>query len=324
MVRFLNRPVRLSSAQKRRWCRPRADSGLALITAMLVVAMAPAALAGSRTSANYGIAADTADSGGQRATSASYTNDGSVGNVAGLSTVAAPVETAKSGYVGQLYEVTSLVISAPQNTVATGATLALAALQVLDDASTVNVNAASVTWSVLSGPIASISASGLATAGVVSQDTAAAVQGAFAGLTGTLNLTVTFTAAANFASWQQGVFTSGELSDASVSGPHAVYGVDGYTNLVKYALGLDPKQNTVIGLPVISTDGTDWIYTSTRPSGTTDIGYAVEVSTDLVNWTSSGVTHELVSSGGGVETWRGRYPVGSTTKIYMRLQVTLP
>ena len=90
--------------------------------------------AGPRTSPSYAILTDNADTGGRRATSASYTNDGSAGGVAGLSTVAAPAETAKHGYIGQLYDVTGLLLSATPTTVNEGGTLPLSAAQLLDDA----------------------------------------------------------------------------------------------------------------------------------------------------------------------------------------------
>ena len=47
---------------------------------LLLTALLPAsAHAGPRTSANYNVATDSADAGGKRATSASYTNDGGAG-----------------------------------------------------------------------------------------------------------------------------------------------------------------------------------------------------------------------------------------------------
>ena len=45
-------------------------------------------------------------------TSASYANDGSAGLVVGISTVAAPAETAKHGYLAQLYDATGLTPTA--------------------------------------------------------------------------------------------------------------------------------------------------------------------------------------------------------------------
>ena len=67
---------------------------------LLAFALMPAALAGSRSSANYTVAADTNDAGGLRATSAGYSNSGSVGNVAGSSAVG--TYTLASGYVAQI------------------------------------------------------------------------------------------------------------------------------------------------------------------------------------------------------------------------------
>ena len=121
--------------------------------------------AGPRTSTNYTIATDTADRGGRRATSVSYTNDGSAGGITGLSTVAAPAETAKHGYIGQLYDVTGLTLSAASLNVNESTTDQFAAWQTLDDTSFLAVPAASVAWSVASGPLTGISATGLASAG---------------------------------------------------------------------------------------------------------------------------------------------------------------
>lgn len=79
--------------------------------------------AGSRSSASYRIATDVTDTAGRRASSASHTNDGS----AGVSTVAAPVEIAKSGYIAQLYEVAGVAPNAAPLTVNEGGNLQLAA-----------------------------------------------------------------------------------------------------------------------------------------------------------------------------------------------------
>ena len=202
--------------------------------------------AGPRNSANYTIATDTADGGGRRATSASYTNDGSAGGVVGLSTVAAPAETAKHGYVGQLYDVTGLVLSATPTTVNEGGTLPLSAAQLLDDATTLAVSAASVTWTVAAGPLTGINTSGLATAGVVYQSTAATAQGIFAGNTGTLALTVVNVNLDNFGAyaadglddnWQ--VLFFGQPPNA-LAGPLADPDGDGQTNAFENTAGLTP------------------------------------------------------------------------------------
>ena len=133
-----------------------------------------------------------------------------------------------------------------------------------------------------------------------------------------------FTVAANFLWWRQTKFTVGELAGTGVSGPNAVYGNDGLTNLLKYALGFEPKSDIFTALPVVTATAIDWVYTYSRPSSISDVTYSVEISTDATTWTTAGVTHELVSSSGGVETRRGRYPLASAANIYFRLKVVRP
>ena len=205
-----------------------------------------ATYAGPRTSANYSITTETAEAGGKRTTSANYTNDGSAGGVTGLSTVAAPAETVKHGFAAQLYDVTGLTLTAASNNVNETATLPLSAWQALDDATFLATAATSVNWGVVSGPITGISTSGVATAGLVYQNTAASVQGAFGGFTGSLNLTVVDFIPDNFGSyagdgigddWQVQYF--GQPPNANAA-PNVDYDHTGQTNLFKYIAGLNP------------------------------------------------------------------------------------
>ncbi len=216
--------------------------------ALLGCVLAATSHAGPRTSANYSISTDTADAGGQRGTSASYTNDGSAGLAAGISTVNSPAETVKSGYVAQLYEIVALQVNSASltNSVNETATLQLAAWQLLDDGSFLGVAAPSAAWSVVSGPVTGISTTGLATAGAVYQDSAATVQAVFGGQAGQLNLTVLDTIKDNFGSyaadgigddWQVQYF--GQPPNANAD-PNVDADGTGQTNLFKYVAGLNP------------------------------------------------------------------------------------
>lgn len=122
--------------------------------------------------------------------------------------------------------------------------------------------------------------------------------------------------------WRASKFTAEELANSDISGPNAIYSADGLPNLVKYALGLEPKQSTATGLPVVTAAASDWIFSYTRPSGVTDLSYDVEISTDMASWTTEGVTHELVATAGENQTWRGRFPTNAASTIFFRLKVT--
>lgn len=145
---------------------------------LMAMAWTPlAAPAASRASVNYSVTAETVDAGGGRSVSAAYVNHGSVAGIGGVSSAGAPVLLAKHSYVGQLYELAGLNVTAADTNVNEGATWQLNAIATLDDTSVLPLAGPQVVWSVVSGPIAGINSSGLATADYVYQDTAAAVRG---------------------------------------------------------------------------------------------------------------------------------------------------
>ncbi|MBK8856706.1 MAG: hypothetical protein IPN11_03205 [Opitutaceae bacterium] len=121
--------------------------------------------------------------------------------------------------------------------------------------------------------------------------------------------------------WQTEYFLPAELADPAISGPAADPDGDGLVNLVEYALGLQPRVGTTLGVPEVSADATDWIYTYTKPVDRSDLTYAVEVTTDLITWGIPAVTPELVATVDGIETWRVKQPL-SSTNVFFRLKVT--
>ena len=213
--------------------------------ALTLVLVGIPAYAGARSSANYIISTDTVDASGRRATSASYTNDSDTGELAGVSNGGSAPAILKGGYIGQLYEITGLVIDTASPKVPETGTLQLAAWQSLDDASLLAVPAASVAWSVTGGPVTGISAAGVATAGVVYQDTPATVQGSLGGFAGSCLITVLDTIPDNFGSYAgDGIGDDWQVAYFGVNNPNAGPNVDfdgtGQTNLFKYIAGLNP------------------------------------------------------------------------------------
>ncbi len=187
----------------------------------------------ARASADYSISIEADDSGGQNTSSMAYTVNGSVGGIDGISGIASTVETAKSGYFAQVYNIIGLVIDAPSESVESGQTIQLGAIEQLDDLTFVGLDADTVTWGVQSGPIARISSGGLATASVVYKQTTAVVAGNLDGFSNSLELTVTN---AHYGAWQSQYFGVNN----PLAAPEADADGTGQTNLFKYIAGLNP------------------------------------------------------------------------------------
>lgn len=123
-------------------------------------------------------------------------------------------------------------------------------------------------------------------------------------------------------SWAAFHFTASELEDPLIGGPLADPDGDGMTNLLEYALGSDPKSPAPAPL-AIQLAADRWHFTYERPTDRADIAYVVEVSTDLQNWTTSGVTHESIASTADRAQWRATHP-RTTGTIFFRLRVSAP
>jgi hypothetical protein len=245
----------------------------------------PAVMAGGG-SANYSLTPDTVDSGGLRGASASYsvnasTTAGGAGSSAGY--------TARTGFDGQLLDATGLVINASPQTVIEGGTRQLSASLLYDDSTTTLLPANTVAWSVQSGPLASVSATGLATAAPVYQDTTATARANYQSFTTTLNLTVLDANPDNFGSyagdgisddWQVQYFGINNPAAGPLQDPDG----DGYNNLFEYNARLVPTDRlSVFTFQIIDTTGGGHaVRFSPRLPGST---YTVTGSSNLSLWT---------------------------------------
>ena len=300
-----------------------------ILTLTLAMLAAAAAHAGPRSSVNYTITAEAIDGGGSRATSANYTNDGSAGLIAGISTAASPAEIAKSGYIGQLYDVTGLSLSAVTPNLNEGATDQLAAWQALDDATFLAVPAASVAWSVASGPLTGISASGRATAGIVYQDTAATARGIYLGNTGTLALTVKnvnnddligYAGDGIDDAWQVQYFGVPPNANA---GPTADFDHTGQTNLFKYIAGLNPLDGSRFTLSIAPVPGQPGQKKLIFTPRLTDRTYTVTARPTLTAGSYVPLTNPSAPSDAGQQRTITDLSAGGAAKFY-RVEITKP
>ena len=128
----------------------------------------------------------------------------------------------------------------------------------------------------------------------------------------------------SFASWASGLSLSGP--NASLSASPAG---DGVSNLMKYALGLNPNQfcikptdGTNPGLPLVGTDATYLTLIYQKDTAKTDISYLVEAGTDMTSWSNSNVTEVTTGTNGTILTIKASAPKGSNSREFIRLKVT--
>ena len=191
------------------------------------------------------------DGGGLRATSASYTMDGSVGGIAGISTVASPPETVKHGYIGQLAEVASMSATGTPTQVSEGATSQLSGSATMDDTTVTTLAGSDVAWGAYAWPIHDISVSGVATTDWVYANTPATINCSYLGVSGSGQLLVLDSLPDNYGSyagdtlpdnWQVGYFG---LNNPNAAPDKDVTGT-GQNNLFKYVAGLDPTNRASV------------------------------------------------------------------------------
>ena len=264
-----------------------------LIHALLLLELAIPVVtkADVRASASYRVVTESLDPAGEAGASASYAAISALGGVVDTSSVSVPGESIKHGFVGQITEAASLSITG-NATVGEGSTLQLAAREVFDDGTQLNLSTSDVTWKVVSGPISSVSGSGLVTTTAVYQDTVATAGGAAFGINSVFPFTVINTLSDNFGTYAgDGLPDDWQVQYFGVGNPYAGPTMDpdgdGYDNAFEYAAGLDPTSATSrFNLQIQSVVGQSTqrqIIFSPRFSTSS---YTVQSSTDLINWST--------------------------------------
>ncbi len=114
------------------------------------------------------------------------------------------------------------------------------------------------------------------------------------------------------------------MTDANVISETADPDRDGLSNLLEWALGLDPAK---AGPPplALSPVGAEWAFTYQRPAARQGVTYTVEVSDDLTSgtWTTEGVSHFRLHEG-EPESWRATCPPPPAGRLFFRLKVVRP
>ncbi len=100
---------------------------------------------------------------------------------------------------------------------------------------------------------------------------------------------------------------------------------DGLSNLLEYALGLDPNASGTFPAS-LALNGANLEYTYTRSSAAKDNGVAYQIewsdTLDVGSWSVETVTEQITSTEGALETVKASIPAGTGAKRFLRLRVT--
>ncbi len=218
-------------------------------------------------------------------------------------------------------DITISPLAVPTITIGAGASGSYVAMGSTGDGASGPAGATTYAWTITNGKI---------TSGATSQNVVYT-----AGSTGTLTLNLTITnsfgcSATNSASltvvgamdfWREQNF--GSTSATGNAANDADPANDGITNLLKYALGLDPNVATTTANNIVVDTTTGFQrMTVTRNPAATDVTYTIQVSADMVNWSDAGTTVDIDTP----TTLRAydNTPIINTRQRFIRLIVTQP
>ena len=312
---------------------------------LLAALLLPAAARGA-SSADYSLEPIANATGGLSGSSSSYaltasTTPGGHG--------ASATYTARTGFAGQLGAAVGLAISAPALIIGETATRQLTAELLYDDGS--RSPASDVRWSVLSGPIAEISTTGLATPAAVYQDTPAVVRGGSGPFLSDLTLTILNSAPDNYGTYAaDGLPDSWQIQyfgfDAPKAGKHDDFDSDGVGNLIEFASGTHPAStasgeqslqfadNTLVspGKPI-----TDYLPAPNvldhrvlflrRKDPAARLNYSPQFSRNLATWSNATTPLTVIADDGTFEVVSVRFPalIGGfrSSSKFFRLNVSI-
>jgi hypothetical protein len=121
-------------------------------------------------------------------------------------------------------------------------------------------------------------------------------------------------------SWRVAQFGA-DANNPAIAGDNADIDRDDITNLVEYALNLDPHANSLHQLPISSRDGNTLSLTYRRNIGATDVTVVVEASDDLNSWSPAGVSELVLSNDGQTQIIEASIAT-APERCYLRVRVT--
>ena len=201
---------------------------------------------------------------------------------------------------------------------------------VYDDATVSLVDGAQVAWTapVPGSALASISVDGVAEAGAVYEDTAAAFTGSYGGIQASNSLTVRNVLPDNYSVWAGDTFDDAwEIAQGMTNAVDPDETNNGVPNWQLYAMGFNPAQPAPAALSSVTTTNGYLAVVYTRNPDAVGYSFAPQESSHLAAGFADMVDPVSVTNNvGGLEeiTTFGSVPVGATNRQFLRIRIGQP
>jgi hypothetical protein len=139
------------------------------------------------------------------------------------------------------------------------------------------------------------------------------------------DIALTGTGITNLEAWRLLYF--GNMDDNGPGGDTNDPDFDGVSNVLEFATGSDPEQsNPMPGILNLNGETIEFVYTRTKAAMNDGFTFQVEYSDDLAspNWSSTGVSEEILSDNGTLQEVKASVAVGNGTRRLLHLKITQP
>lgn len=257
--------------------------------------------------------------------SATYSQRATVGESLALAAAGATSThyRIRPGHIGQTFEVQALALSftdVPSDLrIKENTSRPISAQITLDDGTQAYPDITTLAWQVVSGALIAPTSENLLRAGAVPATAPAELDGSYRGVRSTLAVSVE-DVIARYADWQSNYFTAAEIMTEPRTQAGVSYAGDNVPNLLKYALGLDPRMPVTAPLTPMSVSA-GRLQLSFNRYARPDLTWQVQASNDLVTWAPIWMASGETGATGNV-TVQDTTPINSTSpRRFLRLEV---
>jgi alpha-L-fucosidase 2 len=132
----------------------------------------------------------------------------------------------------------------------------------------------------------------------------------------------TVTVNRTFSSYLQQYFSANDLNNPAITSPGADPDGDGLSNLMEYFMGTNPTLADGTGSTTVTSDGHGNLAMTFRMAkNLSGVAYMIESSSDLVNWSSTGVAAQILSDQGSYYMMNATVPADGAGAFFLRLAV---